>query len=397
MVDDLQPLTDQDFDRLIDGQSKSAEDAQDQGNPFLAGWEFSTLSHAYLERPPQRELVTGIVGEASLNLWYGAPGSKKSLLLADLFLCVAAGMPWLEHLPDADIQQRIFQTVQTPARWLDFDNGTYRSDVRFSAFGKGHSVPSDSDFSYISIPAPRLDMSLRAHAEWMARLIDKGKIGLLAVDNLSVTIGKTEENASEMADVMNNWRWIVNSTGASVNIIHHQRKSSPQQTGTPSQTSQERAESVRGHSSILSSLDQAFHIAAVDGEDSVILTPAKKRDGIDFANLTALFTYDHFSDEDRRLMTARFYGHSRLDARSQQAKTIEDISLDLVRKTPGIGQGKLVQAIKDRLSALGHTGHGFGRDQIRGALVRLVDDGRISAVEGTPSGGRKEVRHYAED
>lgn len=48
------------------------------------------------EPEPPRWLVDGTIETGSLVFVYGRAGSLKSMLIADLVLCVAAGIPWLE-------------------------------------------------------------------------------------------------------------------------------------------------------------------------------------------------------------------------------------------------------------------------------------------------------------
>ncbi len=380
-----------DFTNLM-GSFVSADELRDQDNPLIAGWQFCSLADAYLDRPPVREVVAGISSEASLTMWYGAPGSKKSLILADLCACAVAGKPWLSHLPDDVISQQVFPATPTAVGWLDFDNGTRRTHDRFAAFGRAYNLAPDVPFHYLSMATPWLDMSKRPMAEHLARVVYQKKIGLLVVDNLGVTIGTTDENSSEMSAVMSNWRWLVDSTGVAAQVVHHQRKSSPI-NGNGAQTTIGRAEMIRGHSSILANLDQAFHVEAVQDEDTIIITPSKQRDGLGFSNLSALFTYEH-KDDDRTLQSARFYGYARLDAKTRQAQVIEAIILKIVRKKPGIGHRDLVQESKDKLSAEGFAGTGFGRDQVRGAVVRLGEDGRINIIKGEKSGSAIEYKHY---
>jgi hypothetical protein len=44
-------------------------------------------------------VVEGLFPLPSLSIVYGAPGTIKSLLMADLAICAAAGLPWLPPLP----------------------------------------------------------------------------------------------------------------------------------------------------------------------------------------------------------------------------------------------------------------------------------------------------------
>ena len=44
---------------------------------------------------PRAAVVPGLLYRSTLSVSFGAPASLKSFVIADLALCVAAGMPWL--------------------------------------------------------------------------------------------------------------------------------------------------------------------------------------------------------------------------------------------------------------------------------------------------------------
>lgn len=50
-------------------------------------------------------------------------------------MCVASGQRWLEATDeDSIISGRTFAVTQAPVFWIDFDNGTRRTDERIDAF-----------------------------------------------------------------------------------------------------------------------------------------------------------------------------------------------------------------------------------------------------------------------
>ena len=93
-------------------------------------WQLRTLKDARATRPPLQYIVPGI-SVGSLSIVYGAPGTLKSMLLADLCVCVAMGAPWLSPLPGESGSG--LSTLQVPVMWLDFDNGRRRTDERFGS------------------------------------------------------------------------------------------------------------------------------------------------------------------------------------------------------------------------------------------------------------------------
>jgi len=77
--------------RFADG----APFCQEQQPDDLDLWhgQIYTLEEAFKPRQPIEYVVEGIVALPSLAICYGSPGCFKSLILADLAICVAAGLP----------------------------------------------------------------------------------------------------------------------------------------------------------------------------------------------------------------------------------------------------------------------------------------------------------------
>jgi hypothetical protein len=107
-------------------------------HPEADDWRVYTLADAYTPRPCLRYVVEGLCPLPSVSIMYGAPGSLKSFLLADLAVCVAGGLPWLPTLPGARGAAK--PTLQAPALWCDFDNGPRITHERFEALGRARTL-----------------------------------------------------------------------------------------------------------------------------------------------------------------------------------------------------------------------------------------------------------------
>src|SRR5690606_12673875 len=105
-------------------------------------WNIRTLTDAYRPRPPVEYLVEGLFPTPSLNIVYGSPGTLKSMVLADMCICVAAGLPWL--MPITTNQGNTFGVTQAPILWIDLDNGARRSDERFEALARSRDLDADT-------------------------------------------------------------------------------------------------------------------------------------------------------------------------------------------------------------------------------------------------------------
>lgn len=351
-------------------------------------WQIFTLSDAYQERSPLVYRVAGVFHEASLNLVFGAPGSLKSMLLADMAACVAVGNPWLSPLPTVQSQAgRSFQTIQTPVLWVDYDNGKRRTHERFSAIGKGHELPIDAAIHYVSMAAPWLDLSLdsgeesdpralRAGAVALMELIQANGYGLVIVDNLGLVSGDADENSVEMKTVMGNLRNIADKTDAAIVVIHHQRKG-----GAGNGRS---GDAMRGSSSIEASLDLALWIERTD-KSTVTVTSTKER-GAEVPTFGAQFTYEH-KPGTHDLETARFYSAKIETAEDKEDRAIAEMVLNVLKDAtkagyPQLKQGTIVERVSEH-SDMALMDKKPGVNRVRSLLSQMVGDGKLSEESGS--------------
>lgn len=254
-------------------------------------WQAFTLRDAFAPREPLTWLVDNIISTGSLSMWYGSPGTLKSMLLTDLAVCVATGARWLSKPNDPASG---IATTPSAVMWLDFDNGQRRTHERFAALARARKLNDAAPITYYSMPRPRLAAgdgeSIRALT---ARLVDRN-VGLVIIDNLGKVSGDADENSADMQEPMDGLRWIA-ETGAAVIVIHHQRKSN-------GLADIRKGETLRGHGSIEAALDLAMLVTRE--EETITVTPTKTR-GQRIKEFTAKFVYEN--DAQHELTTARFW------------------------------------------------------------------------------------------
>jgi len=267
-------------------------------NSIIDNWHPFTLADAYLTRPPIEYLAGRMFELPSLNVIYGAPGTLKSFLLADLAVCVASGTPWLPPLGIST--GAALPVTQRSVVWFDFDNGKRRTHDRFSALGKALDLPADIPFKYYSMPVPLLDARNNHQIEELAEIITKFKAKLVTIDNLGVISGGADENTVAMIQILSHLRWLVETTGTVLNVIHHRRKSST--------TNGRMGDALRGHSSIEAALDLALLVVRENASQNIIVQPTKIR-GADIKPFAATFTYQQ--DRSGGLQKARFFATQR--------------------------------------------------------------------------------------
>jgi len=231
-----------------------------------SGWKVYTMEDAYKERPPIKFAVGGMIATPSLNIFYGAPGTYKSMLLADMMLCVAQGKCWPTYSKkDGECYSR--DTQKMPTLWVDFDNGKRTTLDRFQALGNFYKTPKNADVKLVTMPSGGLNMIDAKSFDNLQSVMPRN--GLVVIDNLALVLGDVHENDPKMATVMGNFRWLSEEYQSAIIVIHHQRKTSGETTRV--------GESLRGHSSIEASLDLAMLITAKPDENSASLMPTKIR------------------------------------------------------------------------------------------------------------------------
>jgi hypothetical protein len=324
-------------------------------------WRLYSMRDARTPRAPLCFIVEALIVAASLVIFYGAPGTLKSMLLAELAVCVAAGLPWLAALPgESGLARRV---TQMPVLWCDFDNGTRRTHERFDAIGRAHAVPDDIPLYYVSMPSPWLDASAIDSITRLADQIREINAGLVVIDNLGTVTGQVDENSAEMINVMAHLRWLAEFTGAAVVVVHHQRKANGLQGRA--------GETLRGHSSIEAALDLALLVERETGASLVSVRSTKTRD-VDVTPFGAQFTFEH-KDGSKELQAARFYGVMVEDTTSDQA--IERAIIEAVTQHHPVNQTKLANAVKDVLPEI-------GSNRIRQLANKMVSKKRLTSNSG---------------
>lgn len=325
-------------------------------------WHAFSLAEAYEERPPVEYIAAELFALPSLNIVYGAPGTLKSFLMADLALCAAAGIPWLSPAPWVNGNlARALPTRQVPVMWVDFDNGRRRTQDRFGALGRSRLLPKDTPFIGYSMEMPWLDAGNQQSIEALMNRMLHEQVGLLMIDNLGLVSGDADENSGEMVRVMSEFRQLAEETGSAVVLIHHQRKS----TGTSSRA----GDSLRGHSSIEAALDLALLIEREELADTVSIRATKVR-GADVLPFSAVFTYENRPNGE--LHTARFFGIA-ADDNSSDAAIEREISAVLQDRS--LNKTDLTKAVKAELTNV-------GINRIRDRIDRMAATGRLLVGTG---------------
>ena len=335
------------------------------------GWQLWGADKAFKPREPRKHYLARIIVERKLSVFYGQPGSLKSMLVMDALMAIALGKMWLPPLPNAGPGSRGVATVRAPVLWVDFDNGEDTSDERVEALLRGHGAEDPAltarYWFYVSMPKPWLSASSRDSVNELAELVKQHGIKVVAIDNLGTVSLGVDENTSAMTEVMSNLRWLAESTGAAVVVIHHERKGNGATGGKA-------GEALRGHSSINAALDLALLVER-EGVSDVVTFRSTKTRGIKVTSLTAHWTYDHKPGTEGELLRGRFYGGGTNDDAGDDAAVVRAI-LEAA-ETPKNGT-QLAAAVQKLLP----SGDVCGSNRIRALADKLASRGAVKVTSG---------------
>lgn len=327
-------------------------------------WQAFTLADAYQERPPVEYVAAGLFALPSVNIVYGAPGTLKSLLMADLSICAAAGLDWLPPAPWINGNlARAISTLQSPTMWIDFDNGQGLTHERIGALARARNLPAETPITYYSLPSPWLDATNKNSIGALSlRILDRGA-RFVVIDNLTLISGNADENSTEMGAVMSLLRQLSETTGAAINVIHHQRKGN----GAGGRA----GDALRGHSSIEAALDLALSIEREELADTVNIKATKTRRA-DVLPFSAVWTYESKPSNPQELLTGKFYGIANEDKRSNLA-----IESAIRAALYGITSNKteLTNNVKGVLVDV-------GVNRIRDLIARMESTGKLRVTAG---------------
>lgn len=311
-----------------------------------------TLTDAYAPRPPVEWLVEGVFAVGTLNMVYGGPGSLKSFLLADMCASIVAGHNWLPDASGVGMGCR-----PGAAMWCDWDNGQRRTHDRFAMVGRAHLLQPTDPMIYYSMAQPQLAANDPAHIDALYHRARRWSARVIVIDNLSLISGKADENSAEMVNVMAGLRRLAEDTSAAVIVIHHQNKTNG--------FARKRAEKVRGHSSILASLDVALEVQRdLEGEtpsNEVYLAAGKIRD-VEIKPFGALFWSEVNGGRTER---AGFRALAYKDGQARKSEMLDDIVLGWAQDAGWFSKNEAVK------------GTGKNRDNVLVAIDRLRSAGML--------------------
>lgn len=320
-------------------------------------------------------LVDKLITERTINMFYGFPGSKKSLVVADLAIAIATGQSFAPNMPGEKTFEG-YKTKRTPVLWMDYENGEDLSYERFTAFGKAYSVDPGMNFYYSCLP--KLPIVNNEKVKFLIAEIKNLPIvpGVIIIDTLLRFAKVKDENSSEMDRIMSVVRQLVDELQVTIFLISHSNKIIGTRAGN----------ALRGHSSIEGGVDAQFRVNGEHDSDIVEIEPQKaRRNPVD--PITLRWTYNN--DENDQLTKARFY-HAPDTLKASQAVIKKQAANARIEKDILTALDKLGPMSKNALL----TQVGGNRQKVRDSIdtlenalaVKVVPDGQSLKCEITAIG-----------
>ena len=311
----------------------------------LKDWDHNgkfTMADAYQDRPPQEELIPGLVPKPSLGGVAGNVGSLKSLFMAAMAMAAAMGKDFLPPAPGSSATGTTFKTTQANVMWIDQDNGRGRTLDRFKALGRAYNAPKDLGLVIYSFPTPTLDLSKESHAMDLLYRVADTDSKLIVIDNLVTISGGVDENSAEIMKVMMNLRYIVENAQCAVFVIHHLRKSN----GIKGLA----GDSMRGFSGIKGALDTLMIVTRDPGSDTITISAEKSRDAF-IPTFSANFAYTH-KPGTKELDTAMFYCEGAVQ-KLTNADIADEVIAALTANANPMTQSSLVREVQKHCPGIG--------------------------------------------
>ncbi len=248
-------------------------------------------------RPDLIYLVDKVIPEKSVNIFYGYPGSLKSMFVLDMAMAIATGSNFLPSMPNSQPTNRGKKVIESPVLWLDYDNGIDVTFERIDAVRKTYGGDNGTPFFTMSMPDWKGNnpQSIRNMIQVISSFPLKPKV--IVIDTLLRFSGVKDENSSEMDTVMKSLRMISEQLGAAVIVISHSNKTN---------NSGRAGNALRGHSSIEGGVDSLFLVKR-DGNSDLITVEHQKARRKPLDPFCARFTYSLKPNNNDVLDVTRFY------------------------------------------------------------------------------------------
>jgi len=289
-------------------------------------------------QPPIDYIIGDLITNASLNVFYGEAGSKKTYSALSMAIAVANGKDWLG-----------FTTKKSPVLIIDEESGEKRLSRRLNEAMRGAGCGATGQLYYISLAGFKLDN--KEDIKTIESEINRTEAKLVIFDALADIMDGDENSKKDVQPVMNALRKIADNTDCSIILIHHSNK----------------AGGYRGSSAIKASSDLMIQISSDLDQSVVTFKTEKNRDGT-YSSWTAEATWEN----------DLFYLESTSPINKNNGR--EEYILSFLKDN---GESLVADIIENPL--------GYAKQGVRKAIYKLAKDGMV--VRTNPESGNKGAKY----
>jgi len=181
---------------------------------------------------PEALIANGIFSKQALLIIGGISKAGKSVLITNMGLCLAAGIPFLGQFPIP--QKRKGLLFQAEISDVSLQN---RLNIMI------RSMPVKPEKSFLKVVNNR-DLRLERDKDFklVCDLIEQSKVEYVLFDPMSRYHSRDENKTTEMKAFLSRLDYLIEKLGVSIGLVHH--------FGKPSEIAREGAQQLRGSSSI---------------------------------------------------------------------------------------------------------------------------------------------------
>lgn len=235
-------------------------------------FNLKTAKDVFKPREPREFIIDQFVQEGTLNSWYGAFGSKKSLTALTASVCVAMGTNFIGQ-----------KTKQSPVLIVDEESGDWLLEERLQHVINGNDGNQDIPIHYLSMSGFNF-FNNKNDGTILENYIRQTGAKLVFIDTLvAIMSGGNENDAQTIQPIMTEFRRICNATGTAIVILHHENKN----------------KSYRGSTAIAGAMDTMIKIESDIDTNHISFTSEKVRNGKPFSfDAKIIFEEDQISMEE---------------------------------------------------------------------------------------------------
>lgn len=342
-------------------------------------WQVHRASGLAEPPRPREWLLEGLIFRGQISMWYGPPGIRKSLLLADACAAMATGQNWLvrrSFQQDHASLMTFHATRKARILWLDYDNGEFETEIRIRAALAARDGLQGAEFCYMSETTPWLALDNASHVRRIIRMALDVGADVIVIDALGMVLGQVDENSPDVAKVIANLKEIRSETGAAIVCIHH-----PSKMGANNDKST--TYNAAGSAKFSNFFEWSIELRAGEEAGTIVGTVVKHRGWAKATKFAAELDYKHFDKERpelaHELSSFKFYPAAIESAGEKRTTLIRETACTLLAQSP-LNQSALIEAIKAELdSALGKP---VGVNAIREVIKAMVAAKELCTQKG---------------